>query len=65
MAKWRQEQRELGLSPKQLLSRLIPVAGDRDKKRKVVEEGKKVVGMHKLFGNLASNTKQAWCFGWI
>jgi hypothetical protein len=65
LPKWRQEQRELGLSRKQLLSVLIPVTGDRDKKRKVIEEGSKVAGMHKLLGNIARKTEQAWCFGWI
>ena len=65
LPKWRQEQRELGLSRKQLLSVLIPVAGDRDKKRKVIEEGSKVAGMHKLLGNIARKTEQAWCLGWI
>ena len=65
MPNWRQAQRELGLSRKQLSSVLIPVAGDRDKKKKVIEEGRKVAGMHKLLGNLARKTKQAWCVGWI
>ena len=41
------------------------MAGERDKKRKVIEEGKKVAGMRKSLGNLARNTKQAWCFGWF
>ena len=43
LPKWRQEQKELRLSRKQLLSLLIPSAGETHKKQKVIEESKKVV----------------------
>ena len=43
LPKWRAEQRAMGLSNKQLLSILIPSAGDRNKKQKTIEEGKKVL----------------------
>ena len=64
LPKWREEQRALGLSRKQLLGVLIPAAGEKDRKSKILEEGKKVVGMHKL-GSFSMKTKQHLRFGFI
>ena len=64
LPKWRQEQRELGLSRKKWLSALIPVAGDRDEKRKVIEEGRKVAGIHNFIGQPCKENRAGMVF-WV